>query len=70
MATKPAKFIVVHGQGGYLFSFWMGWLTECGDDPSCWTDDRTKARKYTATQIEKMRATIRGFQGDFTVEAV
>lgn len=65
---KEAKFIVQHGErNGYLFRFDKRWFDDCQDDPSCWVDDRARAHKYTAAQIEKMRPLIEMYQGAFTV---
>ena len=64
------KFIVIHGEGGFLHNFDIGWFNHHQDDPSCWTNDKSKAKKYTEAQIEKMRPMLEGFQGPFTTEIV
>lgn len=68
--SKTPKFIVIHGQAnGFLCRFTIGYFTDCQDDPSCWSENRADAHKYTLAQIDKMRSLLEGFQGSFTVEA-
>lgn len=64
------KFLVASHKGGYLARFTMVFYNEAGDDPSCWTDDRKKAKRCTEAQIAKMRPLLECFQGPFTVEPV
>ena len=69
--AKGPRFIVVHAErNGFLFRFDLGWFTHCQDDPSCWTDERAKAGKFTQKQIDKMVPYIAMFQGQPTIEEV
>lgn len=55
---KSTKVFIRTADGGYLFRFDMGWYTQCGDDPTTWTNDRKKAKRYTPERAADIIGTV------------